>query len=145
MTLMRLMSAPSFLAALRLVQASIASQFSVGTLEGFFSVGRLKLSADRCVFVLRTHSECSAAFPAAGHSSYFSSRPDVAVIYRRSSSAVGSSNGREPKSASEKYDQPAELRLNVDSNQLQLLMSQSKGFFNIFSPPLPFHLCWVLM
>lgn len=114
-------------------------------LEGFFSVGRLKLSSDRCVFVLRTHSECSAAFPAAGHSSYFSSRPDVAVIYRRSSSAVGSSNGREPKSASEKYDQPAELRLNVDSNQLQLLMFQSKGFFNIFSPPLPFHLCWVLM
>lgn len=95
--------------------------------------------------VCPAHSECSAAFPAAGHSSYFSSRPDVAVIYRRSSSAVGSSNGREPKSASEKYDQPAELRLNVDSNQLQLLMSQSKGFFNIFSPPLPFHLCWVLM
>lgn len=86
--------------------------------------------------VCPAHSECSAAFPAAGHSSYFSSRPDVAVIYCRSSSAVGSSNGREPKSASEKYDQPAELRLNVDSNQLQLLMSQSKGFFLIYFRPL---------
>lgn len=49
--------------------------------------------------------------------------------------AVGFSNGYLPKSASEKYDLPGQPCLNTDSNQQQLLMSESEDFFFVSSPP----------
>lgn len=106
----------------------------------FFSVCRLKQSSDRCVFVLRTlNAARRSQQPATPHIFLLKAgrRCDLLPL-------VLGCWAVEPKSASEKYDPAAELRLNVESNQLHLLMSQSKGFVHIFSPPWLFHLCWLL-
>lgn len=94
------------------------------------SVGRLKQSSDRGVFFLRTlNAARRSQQPATPHIFLLKAgrRCDLPPL-------VLGCWAVEPKSASEKYDPVAELGLNMESNQLQLIMSNQKALFIYFRP-----------